>query len=169
MCELTNRNRNHVFRDLRPYLCTFLDCPEASKTYASRRALLVHERLGHERRSLVNEDICIICREVLSMAARWDRLRHVCRHMEEIAFTVVSKPYEEWEFYSDGCSARYQGTDAARNTATNDDAKRDEETANKTPGRRRYRCGICTENKTFSRRDALARHNRVVHPASPYE
>jgi len=27
--------------------------------------------------------------------------KHLWRHMEEIAFTVVSKPYEKWDFYSD--------------------------------------------------------------------
>jgi len=27
--------------------------------------------------------------------------KHVGRHMEEIAFAVVRKPYEEWDFYSD--------------------------------------------------------------------
>lgn len=40
--------------------------------------------------------------------AAWDeRSRHVGRHMEEIAFTVVTKPYEDWEFYSEASSTKY--------------------------------------------------------------
>ena len=30
--------------------------------------------------------------------------------------------------------------------------------------KQKVRCQICTEEKTFSRRDALTRHMRVVHP-----
>ena len=44
---------------------------------------------------------CIFCREVLSAMTIWKRAEHLSRHMEEIAFSVVTKPYEEWEFYSD--------------------------------------------------------------------
>lgn len=32
------------------------------------------------------------------------RRRHIERHMEEVAFAIVSKPYEEWDFYSDSSS-----------------------------------------------------------------
>ena len=32
------------------------------------------------------------------------RRRHIERHMDEVAFAVVSKPYEEWDFYSDSTS-----------------------------------------------------------------
>jgi hypothetical protein len=30
--------------------------------------------------------------------------RHLGRHMEEISFAVVTKPYEEWKFYNDSIS-----------------------------------------------------------------
>ena len=30
---------------------------------------------------------------------------HIGRHMEEIAFAVVRRPYDEWEFYSDSSDA----------------------------------------------------------------
>lgn len=30
--------------------------------------------------------------------------RHLGRHMEEISFAVVMKPYEEWKFYDDTVS-----------------------------------------------------------------
>ena len=123
--------RKHVLHDLRPYLCTYQDCPTADETYASRarfRNHLYHECLSHEREfSKVDDDpertastacagptkpkndtptqenamTCIFCREVLSAMTRNNRAEHLGRHMEEIAFSVVTKPYEEWEFYSD--------------------------------------------------------------------
>ena len=34
--------------------------------------------------------------------------RHIERHMEEVAFAVVSKPYKEWDFYSDSSSKSYR-------------------------------------------------------------
>lgn len=43
---------------------------------------------------------CLFCREILSNAKRIERARHVGRHMEEIAFSVVTKPYEDWDFYT---------------------------------------------------------------------
>jgi hypothetical protein len=29
------------------------------------------------------------------------QIRHLGRHMEDISYTVVTKPYEDWEFYND--------------------------------------------------------------------
>ena len=42
---------------------------------------------------------CLFCNENIAFG-RTERVRHIGRHMEEIAFTVVTKPYEEWDFYS---------------------------------------------------------------------
>ena len=42
---------------------------------------------------------CLFCNENIAFG-RTERVRHMGRHMEEIAFTVVTKPYEEWDFYS---------------------------------------------------------------------
>ena len=44
------------------------------------------------------------------------RGRHVGRHMEEIAFTVVSKVYSDWEFYSDSSTT---GSDHISNDPLN--------------------------------------------------
>ena len=56
-----------------------------------------------ESEEIMQEDdiACLFCREILSKAKRDERARHVGRHMEEIAFSVVTKPYEDWEFYTD--------------------------------------------------------------------
>lgn len=41
-------DRKHVFRDLRPYVCTLEDCIEPEITYATRSALTEHE-IGKHR------------------------------------------------------------------------------------------------------------------------
>ena len=42
---------------------------------------------------------CVFCNEDLGFDPP-KRVRHIGRHMEEIAFAIVTKPYEEWDFYS---------------------------------------------------------------------
>lgn len=42
--------------------------------------------------------VCLFCGEEIRID---DHGKHVSRHMEEIAFAVVRKPYEDWDFYSD--------------------------------------------------------------------
>ena len=106
---------------------------------------------------------CVFCEEVLSSYNWKDRTRHLARHMEEIAFTVVTKPYEDWDFYSDASSVKNQGTDNPRNTTASYDAKGDEDTTYQNPTQR-VSCALCTEQKTFSGAHALRRHMRVVHP-----
>ena len=106
---------------------------------------------------------CVFCEEVLSNYNWKDRTRHLARHMEEIAFTVVTKPYEDWDFYSDASSVKIQGTDNPRNNTASYDAKGDEDTTYQTRGTLRVSCALCTEEKTFSGVDALLRHMRVVH------
>ena len=125
---LISTNRRHVLRDLRPYLCIYQGCDTADKTYASRATFLYHECTSHEQ-EFTKVDIgpeqrpltacagtaklksntpaqeyamtCIFCREVLSETKWSERAVHLGRHMEEIAFSVVTKPYEDWDFYSD--------------------------------------------------------------------
>lgn len=180
MSELTLTTRKHVMNDLRPYVCTFLDCSRAGRTYGSLSAFVVHELSAHiapesswaERgQGLPNpKKPCIFCEEVPSMADMVDwkeSSRHVARHMEEIAFTVVTKPYEDWDFYSDASSVKHQGTHNPRNTNASYDAKVDEDTTHQTrrvQGASCYHCGLCTEKKSFSGVGALQRHMRVVHP-----
>ena len=163
--------RKHVMNDLRSYVCTFLDCSQAGQTYASRSALSFHERNFHKKNESNWEErqrglptTCVFCEKVLSMADRKDRSRHVARHMEEIAFMVVTRPHEDWDFYTDASSVNDQGTDNHRNTTASYDAKGDEDTTYQTRRTQRVTCALCTEEKTFSGADALRRHTRVVHP-----
>jgi hypothetical protein len=54
--------------------------------------------------------VCPLCKEAIGPLSAMLELspkilgRHIGRHMEEISFAVVTKPYEDWDFY-DGSSA----------------------------------------------------------------
>lgn len=165
--------------DLRPYVCTFLDCSQAGETYGSRSAFLYREQIFHESQELSRREFqrglfetcteflfetCVFCEKVQYMADLKDRTEHVARHMEEIAFTVVTKPYEDWDFYSDASSVKYEDIHNPRNTTASYDAEGDEDTTYQTRRMQRVGCAMCTEEKTFSRPEALRRHMRIVHP-----
>ncbi|KAL2808500.1 hypothetical protein BJX63DRAFT_34947 [Aspergillus granulosus] len=49
-------SRRHVFRDLRPYVCTFTKCQNAEKLYATRHEWLYHEMQMHRRKWVCNEE-----------------------------------------------------------------------------------------------------------------
>lgn len=44
-----NTWKRHVFRDLRPYVCTFTQCSNPDKLYATRREWIYHEMQMHRR------------------------------------------------------------------------------------------------------------------------
>jgi hypothetical protein len=47
--------------------------------------------------------ICPFCQEEIA-PGKVMLGRHLGRHMEEISFAVVMRPYEEWKFYDDTIS-----------------------------------------------------------------
>lgn len=114
-------------RDLRPYICTARECDNPTETFPSLVEYLNHERQAHkvdasEHSSNLSKrwenHKCIFCRERIG-AGNYDnaelaRGHHVGRHMEEIAFTVVSKAYEEWEFYSEASTAKSRSSERTK-------------------------------------------------------
>ncbi|KAF8248009.1 hypothetical protein K440DRAFT_627729 [Wilcoxina mikolae CBS 423.85] len=136
-CDICGRNvrvqrrrewKKHVLQDIRPYMCTFPDCPSPYETYSLQSDFLRHEiqihlrschdvgvggsggfeslsRMGLEREELKGPSRCPFCTEGLPVE-KLELGRHLGRHMEEIAFAVVSKPYEEWKFYDDSASEK---------------------------------------------------------------
>ena len=188
--------------DLRPYTCTAEDCSQPEKTYSTVKYYLRHEILSHEvpysvdpidgfAKRVGNSITCLFCgQRTTEGRGQNSRGRHVGQHMEEIAFMVVPKAYEDWEFYSEALSeiqadrhtrhwlSSYQSdcqvhrcekinpsTGKPCNTVFSRayDLTRHEDTLHSSR-KQKARCHICTEEKTFSRRDALTRHMRVVHP-----
>lgn len=95
--ELTDMIREHVMNDLRPYVCTYSDCSQADKTYASRSAFLRHELSIHGRQDCISflfrplndfekKNMHILQKKAPFGAGWCERSRHVGRHMEEISF-----------------------------------------------------------------------------------
>ncbi|KAI5810394.1 hypothetical protein BZA77DRAFT_254952, partial [Pyronema omphalodes] len=86
---VTNQGSNymkHVFRDIRPYVCTFRNCSQASRLYSSRHEWFHHEREFHRR-----EWPCEHCDEVSSSSQAFnDHITKRHRHLriESIAMLV---------------------------------------------------------------------------------
>lgn len=66
-------HRRHVFRDLRPNLCTFADCQNAGKLYVNRHDWEHHEFQMHRR-----EYACKECSKVCS--SRKEMTTHLLEH-----------------------------------------------------------------------------------------
>lgn len=183
--NLTDPIRKHVMKDLRPYLCTLPDCPVARKTYTSPSAFLDHENQGHEVQSgsLHQDEIiaCLFCGEPLKKAETAKRARHIGRHMEEIAFSVVTKPYEEWEFYSDSSDKsdsivqRCERINHATGEACNEEfMSTDDLQRHETAMHDHYRCErvdpstgkSCTQ--LFKNAHDLTRHEDTIHRAAKH-
>ncbi|OAL19817.1 hypothetical protein AYO22_09344 [Fonsecaea multimorphosa] len=47
--DAAEKSEEHIRQDLQPYVCTYEECPDADRMYASRHAWLEHERLFHRR------------------------------------------------------------------------------------------------------------------------
>lgn len=116
ICVANIKYRIHVRQDLRPYVCTVEDCDEPPTQFNSRRSHLLHEIRRYELEpGEFDSDllewklreratgVCIFCGEQTG-GKNNSREKHIGRHMEEIAFAVVRKPYEEWDFSSNSFS-----------------------------------------------------------------
>ncbi|KAJ3578723.1 hypothetical protein NPX13_g1842 [Xylaria arbuscula] len=58
--EMKDRNnwKRHVFRDLRPYICTFSDCLDPDRLFATRRDWVYHEMQLHRRQWICQQCAC---------------------------------------------------------------------------------------------------------------
>lgn len=97
--------RFHVLDDLEPYQCMESYCPCPDVTYRRLSHLRYHYSTVHPLAPIITSSswTCVFCTESLSGKER-DNIRHVARHMEEMAFSIVSRQYEQWDFYTDGGS-----------------------------------------------------------------
>lgn len=94
--------RFHVLDDLEPYQCVEEQCPLPDMTWTRLARLVDHYATDHPDSPLmVSASIsCPFCES--EMAGTTDeRFRHLGRHMEDLAFSVVPRQYEEWDFYTD--------------------------------------------------------------------
>jgi hypothetical protein len=114
LCYICNRSvhirrkkdwQKHVLEDLRPYQCVVESCPQSEETFPSAKELLKHHQVWHNHQ-MSNFPRCPFCEINLRPDLRI-QIKHMARHMEEIAFAVVPRPNEDWDFYtSRGSSCR---------------------------------------------------------------
>ena len=171
--------------DLRPYMCTAEECSRPEKTYSLLRNSLRHDILSHEVQysvdhvdefvKRVKESItCLFCgQRTTEGMGKNSRGKHVGQHMEEIAFMVVPKAYEDWEFYSEASSeiqaephrckkiSLVTGSRCKSVLSTARNLVCHEATMHNS-GKKRVRCPVCTENWTHSR-PMLYRHMNLHH------
>src|ERR1700722_3696782 len=58
MAGTTNRSRMHVFADLKPYICTYENCPSAFVTFPDRKSWAQHEFSYHRSDVIFKCDDC---------------------------------------------------------------------------------------------------------------
>ena len=75
----------HIFKDIKPYLCTFADCSMPDRLYDSRREWYFHEATEHHREDFV----CALCKDALKSSKQYER--HVARHLEELALFALPR------------------------------------------------------------------------------
>ncbi|KAF5680066.1 tetratricopeptide-like helical [Fusarium heterosporum] len=92
--------KRHVFRDLRPYTCTYDDCPNPDKMYATRHDWIYHEMQMHRRQWKCQQcDISYGKRDLMAdhlgsshsscATGQLSVLLDITQHMEEIALFVL--------------------------------------------------------------------------------
>lgn len=75
----------HIFKDIKPYVCTFPKCSMPDRLYDSRREWYFHESTEHRREDWV----CSLCRDTLKSSKQYER--HVARHLEELALFALPR------------------------------------------------------------------------------
>lgn len=75
----------HIFKDIKPYVCTFADCRTPDRLYDSRREWFFHETTEHHRVAFV----CALCKDTLKSSKQYER--HVACHLEELALFALPR------------------------------------------------------------------------------
>ena len=75
----------HIFRDIRPYICTFPTCSTPNKLYGRRREWHSHQVAEHH----VEGAQSALCKIIPGLAQ--DFQRHVAQHLEELALFALPK------------------------------------------------------------------------------
>jgi hypothetical protein len=75
--------------------------------YGSRKVFVKHESTYHLHDSelYLSTSSCRFCGDLIA-PGKSSYMAHAGQHMDEIAFAVVTKPYKDWEFYTDSSSSR---------------------------------------------------------------
>ncbi|KAK4168494.1 hypothetical protein QBC43DRAFT_366893 [Cladorrhinum sp. PSN259] len=88
--------KRHVFRDLRPYTCTDLDCPSGAKLYSSRSDWIYHQMQIHRRRW-----VCELegCQEVkispADMSTHLSSIHRLNGPTKDLLLSIYERPMED--------------------------------------------------------------------------
>jgi len=87
--HLTSYYRKHIFGDLEPYVCTFVNCSEALKTFKSRLDWSKHESSVHEAefQKRLAAGVCPLCLNAITPAKQLSR--HIGRHLRELSLASL--------------------------------------------------------------------------------
>lgn len=75
----------HIFKDIKPYVCTFTDCSMPDRLYHSRREWYLHETTEH----LQEDFVCALCKDTFNSSKQYER--SVARHLEELALFALPR------------------------------------------------------------------------------
>ncbi|KAM0801228.1 hypothetical protein BDR22DRAFT_820756 [Usnea florida] len=89
--QSTRSWNRHLFKDIKPYVCTFPNCGMPDRLYDSRREWYYHETTEHCREGFV----CPLCRKTLESSKQCER--HVARHLEELALFALPRTEKDYE------------------------------------------------------------------------
>lgn len=90
----------HIFRDIKPYVCTMSDCTTPDRLFESRREWFFHVTLKHH----VDDLTCPLCKDTLTSLRQFER--HVARHLEELALFALPRSEMDDESDENGLDAR---------------------------------------------------------------
>lgn len=89
-------SRRHVFRDLRPYICSHSSCPSADKLYPNRHDWIYHEMQMHRRQWTCQE--CQLTVKSLEEMATHLEISHASSRTETqriVALGLYEQPIDE--------------------------------------------------------------------------
>ncbi|KAJ0415252.1 hypothetical protein BJY00DRAFT_293763 [Aspergillus carlsbadensis] len=86
----------HIFRDVMPYTCIYLECTTPSKVYENRRQWYHHLCIQHALATGPDSCmVCPLCKLSIQRPAMFEQ--HVGRHLEELALFVLPRTQPEDE------------------------------------------------------------------------
>ena len=80
--------RQHIYDDLRPYMCLDLSCPHSSGPFSSLHAWRAHLELDHGMGPDWKSISCVLCSEATGQGKR-AITRHLATHLEEISLSAL--------------------------------------------------------------------------------
>jgi hypothetical protein len=113
---------------------------------------------------------CPICGDFVETWSTSVYCAHVCQHMEQIAFAIVTKPYEDWDFYTDNgsvaCIAHEDNSPPVVPDEALSKSQYTQENSKQSSDQEKHKCNVC--EKRFTRPSSLRTHTYSHKGVKPY-